>query len=248
MCYSYDYTECAAASLTSQGGHPHVSRILVIDDEAALARLLNRILTLAGYDVTEAATGMEGLRAIEATDPDLIILDLMLPDRRGEDVLAELMVSRPGSRVLVLSSVTQIAARVAVLEHGAVDFLAKPFANAELVARVRARIRGPEASPSTKVAAPRYLRGAGVEVDIQRREMVVNGRRVVLTQREFVLLSYLLQRAPATCTRVELLESVWGTTFDAGTNVVDVYVKRLRWKLANDRIETVRNVGYRLTG
>jgi DNA-binding response OmpR family regulator len=227
---------------------PSVNRILVIDDEPALARLLNRILTATGYQVTEAGTGAAGLRAVTTVDPDLVILDLMLPDRRGQDVLADLMVSRPDSRVLVLSSVTQIAPRVAVLEQGAADFLAKPFANAELVARVRARIRTPSAAAEASVDSPRFLRGAGVVVDVERREMTVNGRRVVLTQREFVLLSYLLQRSPEACTRAELLERVWGTTFDAGTNVVDVYVKRLRWKLANNKIETVRNVGYRLTG
>jgi DNA-binding response OmpR family regulator len=220
-----------------------MNRILVIDDEPALSTLLNRILSAAGYSVSEAATGAAGRTAIDALDPDLIILDLMLPDVRGEDLLAELLESRPDSRILVLSSVTQIAARVGVLERGAADFLAKPFANAELVARVRARIR--QSDPAT--APTRYLRGAGVEVDVRHRDMVVNGRRVVLTQREFLLLSYLVERAPQTCTRAELLERVWGTTFDGGTNVVDVYVKRLRLKLANEKIETVRNVGYRLT-
>ena len=224
---------------------PEVKRILVVDDEPVLARLINRILTAAGFAVTEAATGGAGLDAVAAIDPDLIILDLMLPDRRGEDVLDELMKRRPSSQVLVLSSVTQIAARVKVLDSGAVDFLAKPFANAELLARVKARTRSQERSETT---GTQYLRGAGIVVDVQRRELIVDGRRTELTQREFVLLSYLLQRAPAACTRAELLERVWGTTFDAGTNVVDVYVKRLRWKLANDKIETVRNVGYRLTG
>lgn len=212
-----------------------------------LARLLNRILSGAGYAVTVAATASEALTAVRAVDPDLILLDLVLPDGRGEDVLAELMRFRPESRVLVLSSMTQVATRVGVLEHGAVDFLAKPFANAELLARVNTRIRTPAPSQASPATFSRYLRSAGVEIDLQQRELVVDGRRIPLTQREFVLLSYLVQRAPEPCTRAELLERVWGTKFDTGTNVVDVCVRRLRWKLSNDKIETVRNVGYRLT-
>ncbi len=219
-----------------------VNRIAVIEDEPNLARLLVRILAGAGHTVTVAGTVSGGLAAIRTVDPELIILDLILPDGRGEDVLAELMRFRPSSRVLVLSSMTQVATRVGVLEGGAVDFLAKPFANAELLARVSARMR----LPSLAAPVPRYLRRAGIEVDVQQRELIVDGRRISLTQREFALLAYLLQRTPEPCTRVELLERVWGTSFDAGTNVVDVCVRRLRSKLSNDKIETVRNVGYRI--
>lgn len=225
-----------------QGTDTDVSRIAVIEDEPILARLLERILSGAGHTVTVAGSVAGGLTLIRAVDPDLIVLDLVLPDGRGEDVLVELMRFRPSSRVLVLSSMTQVATRVGVLEGGAVDFLAKPFANAELLARINARLR----APASTVSVPRYLRRAGVEVDVQQRELVVDGRRISLTQREFVLLAFLLQRAPEPCTRAELLERVWGTTFDSGTNIVDVCVRRLRSKLSNDKIETVRNVGYRI--
>ncbi|MDQ1597296.1 MAG: two-component system, OmpR family, response regulator [Microbacteriaceae bacterium] len=223
-----------------------VHRLVVVEDEPVLAQLIGRILGGAGYTVTVAGTVAGALTAIRAVDPELIILDLVLPDGRGEDVLASLMQSRPSSRVLVLSSMTQVETRVGVLEGGAVDFLAKPFANAELLARVRARIRTPSSSQASAVTVPRYLRKAGIEIDLQQRELVLDGRRIPLTQREFVLLAYLLQRAPEPCTRAELLERVWGTRFDTGTNVVDVCVRRLRWKLSNDKIETVRNVGYRI--
>lgn len=219
-----------------------MSRIVVVEDEPILARLLGRILSAAGHTVTVAGTAAVALNTIRTVDPQLILLDLVLPDGRGEDILAELMRSRPASRVLVLSSMTQVATRVGVLEGGAVDFLAKPFANAELLARVNARIR--------TVAAPeadqRYLRRAGIEIDVQQRELISDGHRVSLTQREYVLLTHLLLRAPETCTRAELLERVWGTSYDAGTNVVDVCVRRLRSKLSQDQIETVRNVGYRI--
>ncbi|MGN5732465.1 response regulator transcription factor [Arthrobacter psychrochitiniphilus] len=219
-----------------------MSRIVVVEDEPILARLLGRILSGAGHTVTVAGTVADALKTISTVDPHLIILDLVLPDGRGEDVLAELMQSRPASQVLVLSSMTQVATRVGVLEGGAVDFLAKPFANAELLARVHARIR----TAAPPLAVPRYLRRAGVEIDVQQRELVSDGRRISLTQREFVLLTHLLQRAPETCTRAELLERVWGTSYDTGTNVVDVCVRRLRSKLSQDQIETVRNVGYRI--
>lgn len=219
-----------------------VNSIVVVEDEPVLARLLDRILSGAGHTVTVAGTVAGAMAAINTVDPELILLDLVLPDGRGEDVLAELMRFRPLSRVLVLSSMTQVATRVGVLEGGAVDFLAKPFANAELLARIAARIR----TPTPPVAVPRFLRRAGVEIDVQQRELVVEGRRISLTQREFMLLTHLLQRAPGTCTRAELLERVWGTRYDTGTNVVDVCVRRLRSKLSNDKIETVRNVGYRI--
>ncbi|MCY0906082.1 response regulator transcription factor [Arthrobacter sp. H14-L1] len=224
-----------------------MNRIAVVEDEPELARLLGRILCGAGHTVTVAGTVAGALAAIRTVDPDLIILDLVLPDGRGEDVLAELMRFRPLSRVLVLSSMTQVATRVGVLEGGAVDFMAKPFANAELLARVNARIRTPATAAQASAAmVPRFLHMAGVEIDVQQRELVVDGRHVPLTHREFVLLAFLLERAPEPCSRTELLERVWGTKFDPGTNVVDVCVRRLRSKLSNDKIETVRNVGYRI--
>lgn len=219
-------------------------RVLVVEDEPHLLLLLSRLLDSGGYEVTVAATGAAGLRAALADDYDLVILDLMLPDIRGEEVLGELLQSRADARVLVLSSVGDLSRRVGVLDHGAVDFLAKPFATAELMARVRARIR-PDPGQAGETAR-RYLRGAGLELDLERRELVIRGRRIDLSQREFSLLVQLLHKTPAVCTRQELLAEVWGIGFDPGTNVVDVYMRRLRSKLTMSRIETVRNVGYRL--
>jgi DNA-binding response OmpR family regulator len=220
-----------------------VASVLVIEDEPNLRTLLSRVLDEAGFSVALATNGGDGLGAALAHPRDLVILDLMLPDISGVDVLRALLASRPDTPVLVLSSVPEIARRVEVLGLGAADFLAKPFANAELLARIKARLR-PQHTP-VPIREQRYLRGAGVELDLELRELLVDGRRIELPQREFVLLWHLLRRRGEICTRQELLAAVWGIEFDTKTNVVDVYVGRLRSKLASDNIETVRNVGYR---
>lgn len=221
-----------------------MARVLVIEDEPNLRTLLGRLLRSAGYEVTEAATGASGLDAAVAGDHDLVVLDLMLPDVAGEHVLHALRADRPAARVMVLSSVTEVGRRVGVLDGGAVDFVAKPFTNAELLARVRARIRNePTVAPAR---ASRYLAGHGIQLDLRRRQLSMDGRRVELSQREFVLFAHLLHRKGQVCTRQELLADVWGVGFDPGTNVVDVCVRRLRAKITANSIETVRNVGYRL--
>ncbi|MET3805070.1 DNA-binding response OmpR family regulator [Nakamurella sp. UYEF19] len=221
-----------------------MSHVLIVEDEPHLLLLVTRLLSAGGYQVSQAADGRSALKSGTSVAFDLIILDLMLPDMRGEDVLFELLGERPDTRILVLSSVTDLARRVGVLDHGAVDFMAKPFAGAELMARVRARIRGSDGERAGSIR--RYLTGAGLELDLERHELIIDGRRIDLSQREFALLAHLLHRTPAVCTRQELLSDVWGMAFDPGTNVVDVYMRRLRAKLTMSRIETVRNVGYRL--
>jgi DNA-binding response OmpR family regulator len=220
-----------------------MAQILVIEDEPNLRLLLNRLLDSAGYEVSEASSGMAGLNAALARDHDLILLDLMLPDVAGEHVLHVLLASKPTARVMVLSSVAEVGRRVGVLDGGAVDFVAKPFANAELLARVRARIRNEVETTPTRV--PRYLNGDGVRLDLRHRELIMDNRHIELSQREFVLLAHLMHRKGQVCSRQELLADVWGVAFDPGTNVVDVYVRRLRAKLTANSIETVRNVGYR---
>ena len=220
-----------------------MAHILVIEDEPALRLLLARVLTSAGYDVATADTGSTGLQMALSGDHDLVLLDLMLPDLPGEDVLRVIVTARPGTRVFVLSSVAEIGRRVAVLDAGAADFVAKPFVNGELLARIRARLRTEKALPTRPMS---HLVGKGIQLDTARRQLVVNGDRVELSQREFGLLTHLIQHRGKVCTRQELLADVWGIPFDPRTNVVDVYVGRLRAKLLADTIETVRNVGYRL--
>jgi DNA-binding response OmpR family regulator len=218
-----------------------VNRVLVIEDDDRIARLVSRALQDDGYGVERSATGTDGFHTALAHDFDLVVLDLMLPGMPGTQLLERLVEARPEQRVLVLSAVPEIGTRVAVLEAGASDFLGKPFAVAELLARVRARLRAP--SPG---AAARWLRVGPVLLDVRLRRAKVGVSNVDLSFREFLLLQHMMRRAGQACSRAELLSDVWGLTFDPGSNVVDVCIRRLRAKLDRpERIETVRNVGYR---
>ncbi|MEN3357616.1 MAG: two-component system, OmpR family, response regulator [Mycobacteriales bacterium] len=230
-----------------------MTRMLVVDDEERICRFLGRALRSAGYEVDSATSGTAALRAVRAHDYDLVVLDLMLPGVHGSEVLRRMLDERPDRRVLVLSAVTGVEARVGCLEAGAVDFLAKPFALAELLARIRSRMREarpPE--PATATATPGYafaggpreLRVGDVRLDTVRRVLAIREERRPLSHREFAVLLHLMQRAGQVCTREELLSEVWGYSFDPGSNIVDVYIRRLRAKLDADQIETVRNVGY----
>lgn len=217
------------------------SRLLLIEDDELIAVLITRALKAEGCQIQHALTGPQGLQAAVTGGFDLVILDLMLPGMDGTLVLRKLMELIPEQRVLVLSAISELATRVACLEAGAVDFLAKPFELAELIARVRVRIRLPAPGP----AAGELLVGL-VRLDLRLQTVVVGGRRSTLSYREFVLLRHLMSRAGRPCTRGELLRDVWSTEFDPGSNVVDVYIRRLRGKLDHpNRIETLRHVGYR---
>jgi DNA-binding response OmpR family regulator len=200
-------------------------------------------LEAAGYVVTGVGTGAEALQKTMGRDYDLVLLDLNLPDVSGVHILRVVRAAKPGSRVLVLSSVTEVGARVEVLEGGAVDFVLKPFVTAELLARIRLRMADDGAGGA---AGERVPITRDICLDVHRRELLVDDTRVPLSQREFTLLTHLAKRRGKICTRQELLADVWGLGFDPGTNVVDVCVRRLRTKLAGNAIETVRNVGYRL--
>ena len=217
-----------------------MSRVLVIEDDERLGRMVCRALEAEGYPTERSTSGSDGLAQALARDFDLVVLDLMLPGMDGRQVLERLVRERPEQRVLVLSAVPEIGTRVAVLEAGAADFLGKPFAVAELLARVRARLRSP--APG---AAKRWLTAGPIRLDLRRRRAEVNGTDTELPGREFLLLQHLMTRAGQACSREELLADVWGLTFDPGSNVVDVYVRRLRGTLDRpNRIETVRHVGY----
>jgi DNA-binding response OmpR family regulator len=213
--------------------------ILVIEDDPGVADIVVRTLEKRGYDVVVADSGTSGLEQARTGKFDLVLLDLLLPDLDGLTVLERLIAVHGEQQVLILSALSNVEAKVRCLDLGAADYLAKPFALEELVARVSARIRGNDSSSNQ-----RFLRDATLTLDLQRRLALVDGKAIPLSSREFFLLEYLLRHEGRVCTRKQLLEDIWGYTFDPGTNVVDVYVRRLRQKVGSCHIETVRNVGY----
>jgi DNA-binding response OmpR family regulator len=220
-----------------------MTKILVIDDEPAILRFIRRALEAEGHTVVIAADGAEGLRLAAEHRPPLVILDLVMPGLSGTAVLAALLTDRSQTRVLVLSAASDVQARVRSLDADAVDFLPKPFALTELLARVRTRLWE---GPLDGWRANHELRSGSLRLDLQTRRLHSPARHVELTQREFALMQHLMRNTGAVCSRTELLSEVWGYTFDPGSNVVDVTIARLRSKIKDLRIETIRNVGYAL--
>ena len=216
-----------------------MARILVIDDEPKIVGFVSRALTADGFAVDSACDGARGLELAVRERYELVVLDLLLPGIDGVGVLRKLIRRRSGQQVLVLSAISDVEAKVRCLDLGAADYLTKPFSLAELLARVRSRVRDRTSAPP-----PQCLRVGRLTLDLRRQAADGGNGLVSLPNREFLLLEHLMRNAGGVCTREELLAAVWGYSFDPGTNVVDVYVRRLRSKLGVDAVETVRHVGY----
>ncbi len=216
-------------------------RILVIEDEPRIRAFLGRALEGEGFAVDGAADGFVGLaRALDGAY-DLVILDLLLPRVDGLTVLRELARRCPDLPVVVVSARSDLETKLRGFRLGARDYVSKPFAFDELVARVRVHLR-----PRTDADAP-VLRAGGIALDLARREARVGTRAAELSDREFRLLRHLLEHAGEVVSRENILSAVWGYYFDPRSNVVDVCVRRLRRKLGDDApIETVRHAGYRI--
>jgi len=228
------------AVVGSSGGDKTMTgnRVLVVDDEQGILGFVSRALKAEGMRVDVASDGPDGLRMALNGSYDVVILDLLMPGLDGLHVLDRLVHKKPGVAVIVLSCLADTASKVRCLEMGAVDFLGKPFALEELLARVNARIRD-------RAPADRYpLRTRKVALDPVRQEARVGSRLVSLTRRESMLLAELVEHAGVPVSKQRLLSTVWGYYFTPTTNVLDVYVRRLRGKLGADTIATVRGVGY----
>jgi DNA-binding response OmpR family regulator len=224
---------------TSGDPPDHIS-VLVIEDEPLIARMVARVLASEGFHVDLAADGGEGLTSARRRRYGLILLDLLLPLVDGVEVLRDILARDPAQRIVVVSAVADVDSKVRCLRIGACDYLVKPFALSELVARVRARMREGVASPGG-----RFIHGGSVVLDVHHR-MADAGRGVVaLSQREFALLQSMMAMGGRIATREELLAAVWGESAHGASNVVDATVARLRAKLGDDVISTVRQVGYR---
>jgi DNA-binding response OmpR family regulator len=217
--------------------------ILVVDDERNIIELVRLYLEKDGFAVVAAHDGREALSLAERHDPDLVVLDLMLPELDGREVTRELR-RRGDVPILMLTARGDDIDRIVGLELGADDYLVKPFNPRELVARVRAILRRTDG----KTRAGRPIEVGTLRVDPQRHEAYVAARRLELRPREFDLLAALARDPGVVFTRDSLLESVWGTDFPGETRTVDVHVGTVRAKLSPDGpvIETVRGVGYRL--
>jgi two-component system, OmpR family, response regulator len=213
-----------------------VARILVVDGESRTTLVLDRALTEYGHGVDAASDGVQALELAASGAYRLVLLDLGLPGEDGMEVLRRMIAARPDQQVMVLSTESEVETKVRCLDLGAVDYITKPVSLAELLARVRRRLAGS--------GDDRLLRAGPVTLDLQRRVVDIGGDPVPLTGREFLLLRHLMLQPGEVCSRADLLSEVWGYSFDPGTNVVDVCVRRLRAKVGPERIETVRNVGY----
>jgi len=236
----------AARAIVAQEPSP-ARRILAVDDEPNIRSFIGRALTAAGYVTDSASTGTEGLQRALACHYDLIILDLVMPDMKGWDFLDRLLSQRPDQAVMVLSCLADVATKVECLERGAQDYLTKPFSLAELLARVRVRLRV-DAHPhdDTARATGEVIRAGELTLDVGRLVADIGAGPVPLTRLEFLLLRELAEHAGESVPKGTLLATVWGYDFDPGSNVVDVCVRRLRSKLGFDLIKTVRGEGYQL--
>ncbi len=215
-------------------------RILLIDDEQRILNFVRRGLEAEGMSVDTAADGRRGLRLALERSYDLVILDLVMPDLDGHEVLRRVLEAEPSQPVLVLSALNDTKSKVRSLERGAEDYISKPFSLDELLARVRVRLRAAARSESMRLVC------GSLALDMVRREVQTPGGSVSLAEREFLLLGELMRNAGRTVSKERLLSAVWGYHFDPGSNVVDVYIRRLRAKIGAAAITTVRGVGYRI--
>ena len=223
------------------------TRILIVEDDPDIAQLVVRYLDKAGFITERAASGREALAAIAAKAPDLLVLDLMLPQVDGLEVcrLVRANETTAGMPIIMLTARAEESERIVGLELGADDYLAKPFSPNELVARVRALLR--RATRGTP-AATKTLAYGSIAVDTEQHIVSSDGRAVTLTAKEFLLLEYMLRHRGRVLSRDVLLTDVWGYRYTGGTRTVDVHVRRLREKLPMlaEALVTVKQFGYKL--
>jgi heavy metal response regulator len=218
-------------------------RILVVEDEKRIADFLSRGLESGGYGVDVAGDGATALEMVHATEYDLIILDLGLPDMDGMAVLKKIRTRKTSPPVLILSARDAVDDRVKGLENGADDYLVKPFAYVELLARVRVLLRRGQPTPER-------LQVGDLSLDCIRRKVTRAGENIELAPKEFSILEYLMRNRGRPLSRTMIVEHVWDMDYDGLTNIVDVYIRHLRSKIdekwPDKMIQTVRGIGYML--
>ena len=217
-----------------------MNRILIAEDEARIASFLEKGLRSNGFVTTTVADGESAFQYATSGSFDLLVLDIGLPIKDGFTVLSDLRAANVMIPVVILTARDSSQDTIAGLEGGADDYVRKPFVFDELLARIRLRLRTERGREST------LLNAGDLSLDLRTRRALVDGRAVELTAREFALAEVFLRHPDQVLSREQLLSQVWGFDFDPGSNVVDVYVRYLRRKLGDRRIETVRGMGYRL--
>ncbi len=244
MIYSIPSPEKGVLSMAQPG-----SRILLVDDEPSITDNLSAFLERAGYSVECAADGKQALRRIESNRPDLMILDVLMPEMDGRAVLRSLRSQGNHLPVILLTQVGEAGERAMALEEGADDYLNKPFDPRELLARVRAVLRRAQGSPVSLSSAWK-ITSAGLVLDRRARRAALEGRILSLTPKALSLLEYLMTHPDELITRERLLDAVWGWDYPAGTRAVDTRIAELRRALGDEAeeprfIETVTGEGYR---
>lgn len=219
-------------------------RVLVVEDERRLAGIIRRGLTEEGYAVDTAYDGEEAKYQAENTPFDLIVLDIMLPKKDGITVCRELRQAKVNTPILMLTARDRVQDRVAGLDSGADDYLVKPFAFSELLARIRAILRREASSKTSRIEV------GDLALDTLTREVWRGQRKVELTTREYSMLEYFMRHPNVVITRTMLEENVWDYAFDGMSNIIDVYIRRLRRNIDREGedslIQTIRGAGYRL--
>lgn len=218
--------------------------ILVVEDDSKIARLLELELKHAGYEVVVATDGRSGLERAVADEIDLVLLDIMLPQMSGLEVVRRLKEERPLLPVLMVTARGDRYDKVSGLDLGADDYITKPFEIEEVLARIRAFLRMRQLVRQDY--SEHVLTYETLKVDVNRHEVYCEGNKIDLTRREFDVLVFFLEHPERVLTRDQLVEHVWGFDYFGDTNVVDVYVRYVRKKLTGSWIQTVRGVGYML--
>jgi DNA-binding response OmpR family regulator len=234
---------------TANIGGDAMQSILVIEDEEAIASLLESELSREGYEVGVAADGRRGLDQALQGNWDLIILEIMLPELNGMEVLRRIRKKDPALPIIIITSRSEIPDIVAGLDQGANDYITKPFMIEELLARVRVCLRNQQYTLSSETEkSSESISLNGLTVNIKTREVTRDDKRMELTIKEFDLLVFLMENQPNVVTREEIIQQVWGYDFIGDTNIVDVYIRYLRKKVdanfAVQLIQTIRGVGY----
>ncbi|NLW12929.1 MAG: response regulator transcription factor [Trueperella sp.] len=222
-----------------------MANILVIEDEKGISSFIAKGLKAAGHQTTVVETGRDGIYHLLTDGYDLAILDIGLPDIDGFEVLEQARGQGVSIPVIILTARSSVEDTVSGLESGADDYMAKPFRFEELLARVRLRLRGAQQSVARSTDTTVVTVG-DLTLDLRSRRVNVMGKEEELSAREFAMLEFFMTHPDQVLSRVQLLDNVWGYDFDPGSNVVDVYVRYLRQKIGNARLETVRGMGYRL--